>query len=81
MHLVVMHQAIDGFKPEIVIVDPISNLVAAATESEVKSMLSRLIDFLKMRQITAFCTDLTSTIGDLSQTERILAGLDLRKKD
>ena len=69
MHLVVMHKAIDEFNPNVVVVDPISNLVAAASEAEVKSMLSRLIDYLKMKQITAFCTDLTSTSGSLEQTE------------
>jgi circadian clock protein KaiC len=69
MHLVTMHKAIEGFKPAIVVVDPISNLVAAASEMEVKSMLSRLIDFLKMKQITAFCTDLTSTNSSVERTE------------
>ena len=69
MHLVVMHKAIDEFNPNLVVVDPISNLVAAASEAEVKSMLSRLIDYLKMKQITAFCTDLTTTSGSLEQTE------------
>ena len=60
MHLVVMHRAIEEFKPAIVVIDPISNLLAAASEMEVKSMLSRLIDYLKMKEITAFCSDLTS---------------------
>ena len=69
MHLVTMHKAIETFNPSIVVVDPISNLVAAATENEVKSMLSRLIDFLKMKQITAFCTDLTAVGGSLERTE------------
>lgn len=69
MHLVTMHKAIEGFKPSIVVVDPISNLVAAASEMEVKSMLSRLIDFLKMKDITAFCTDLTSVGGSLERTD------------
>ncbi|MFO7576702.1 MAG: circadian clock protein KaiC [Pelovirga sp.] len=69
MHLVTMHKAIDGFKPAIVVVDPISNLVAAASELEVKSMLSRLIDFLKMKGITAFCTDLTSGGVSLERTD------------
>ena len=58
MHLVVMHRAIEEFKPAIVVIDPISNLLAAASEVEVKSMLSRLIDYLKMKVITAFCSDL-----------------------
>jgi len=69
MHLVTMHKAIESFKPAIVVVDPISNLVAAASDMEVKSMLSRLIDFLKMKQITAFCTDLTSVGGSLERTD------------
>jgi circadian clock protein KaiC len=60
MHLVSMHKAIHEFKPSIVVIDPISNLVSVADEAEVKSMLSRLIDYLKMKQITAFCTDLTA---------------------
>ncbi len=69
MHLVTMHKAIEAMNPSIVVVDPISNLVAAANEAEVKSMLSRLIDYLKMKQITALCTDLTAAGGSLERTE------------
>ena len=69
MHLVAMHRSVDEFQPDIVVLDPISNLVTAATNIEVKSMLSRLFDYLKMRQITAFCTDLTITGGSLERTE------------
>ena len=61
MHLVVMHNAIDQFNPNCVVIDPISNLIATASEAEVKSMMSRMIDYLKMKQITALCTDLTTT--------------------
>ena len=63
MHLVTMHKAIENFDPAIIVVDPISNLLAGSNEAEVNSMLSRLIDFLKMKQITAFCTDLTSSVA------------------
>ena len=69
MHLVVMHRAIDEFNPDIVVIDPISNLVASATEAEAKSMLARMIDYLKMKQITAFCTDLSATSMSLERTE------------
>jgi len=69
MHLVTMHKAIEEFDPAIVVIDPISNLVAAASEMEVKSMLSRLIDFLKTKQITAFCSDLTSGGKSLEHTD------------
>jgi circadian clock protein KaiC len=69
MHLVTMHKAIESFRPAIVVVDPISNLIAAASDQEVKSMLSRLIDYLKLKGITAFCTDLTSVGGSLERTD------------
>lgn len=69
MHLVTMHKAIDEFKPAAVVVDPISNLVTSAGESEVKSMLSRLIDYLKMKQITALCNDLTMTGSSIERTD------------
>lgn len=69
MHLVSMHKAIDDFHPEVVVVDPISNLVATASDADVKSMLSRLIDYLKMNNITALCTDLTATTSSLERTE------------
>ena len=59
-HLVMMHDAIESFKPAIVGVDPISNLSLDLNEAEAKSMLMRLIDFLKHRQITAVLTSLTS---------------------
>jgi len=69
MHLVTMHKAVESFEPSIVVIDPISNLVAAASDLEVKSMLSRLIDYLKMKGVTAFCTDLTSVGGSLERTD------------
>jgi circadian clock protein KaiC len=75
MHLVVMHRMIEDFKPDIVVVDPISNLVAAASKAEVKSMLSRMIDYLKIKQITAFCTDLTSTTGPLALNSTDISSL------
>lgn len=70
MHLVVMHKAIDHFNPSCVVIDPISNLIATASEAEVKSMMSRMIDYLKMKQITALCTDLT-TSGNNSERNGI----------
>jgi len=69
MHLVTMHKATEAFNPDIVVIDPISNLVSASNEMEVKSMLSRLIDYLKMKGITAFCSDLTTVGGSLERTE------------
>jgi circadian clock protein KaiC len=63
-----MNNALEGFQPDIVVVDPVSNLAAAASELDVKSMLSRLIDCLKVKGITALCTDLTPAGGSLERT-------------
>jgi circadian clock protein KaiC len=57
-HLATMYNEIQEFKPNIVIVDPITNLVAAGDLLSVKGMLTRLIDFLKLKHITAMFTNL-----------------------
>jgi circadian clock protein KaiC len=59
MHLGRMHQRIDQVRPSAVVVDPITSLLAAGAAADVNPMLSRLIDFLKQRGITAFLTSLT----------------------
>ena len=69
MHLVKMYKLINEFKPQVVIIDPITNLITVGSETEVKSMLSRLIDFLKMNQITALFTNLSHAGGALELTE------------
>ena len=58
MHLVMMHKLIKEFKPEVVVIDPISNLLTIGNPPEVKSVLTRLIDFMKMDGITALFTSL-----------------------
>ena len=69
MHLVDMHKEIDRFDPRVVVADPISDLLVSARQSEAMSMLSRLIDYLKGRQISALFTDLTAVGGSLEKTE------------
>ncbi len=63
MHLLRMHQAIEAFAPHAVIVDPVSSLVTSGDRREVKSMLVRLFDYLKGKQITTLVTSLTSSEG------------------
>lgn len=59
MHLVAIHKAIRRFKPDVIILDPITNLITIGSVSEVKTMLVRLIDFLQAEQITVMFTALT----------------------
>lgn len=58
-HLVTMHRLIEDYRPRVVVVDPVTNLIAVGSDIEVKAMLARLIDFMKMRQMTALFTSLT----------------------
>jgi circadian clock protein KaiC len=58
MHLVEMHDLIRDVKPSAVVVDPITNLFSVGTQLDVKSMLTRLIDYLKMEKITSVSTNL-----------------------
>lgn len=57
-HLASMYQDIQDFKPSVVVVDPVTNLITAGDLIAVKAMLTRLIDFLKMKHITAMFTNL-----------------------
>jgi circadian clock protein KaiC len=75
MHLVTFHKVINEFNPQVFIVDPISNLSAAGTAAEVKSILTRLIDYLKMKKITTFLTDLTHFTGSLEHTSEEISSL------
>lgn len=57
-HLAQMYKEVQDFQPDVVVVDPITNLIAVGDQSSVKGMLTRLMDFLKMKNITALFTNL-----------------------
>ena len=69
MHLVKMHKIIRDFNPSVVVVDPVTGLINSGTQAETRSMLLRLIDFLKQKQITALMTTLTGGAAAQEQTE------------
>jgi circadian clock protein KaiC len=58
-HLAVMFKMVQEFQPDVVVVDPISNLLSVSDEKNVHSMFTRLIDTLKAQEITALMTNLT----------------------
>ena len=74
-HLATMYRAIRDFKPEVVLVDPISNLISVGTYEELKATLIRLVDFLKTKQITTMFTSLTHGPSALEQTEAGVSSL------
>lgn len=69
VHLAMIHNAISEFSPSVVVVDPITNFLAIGDKIATKSMLTRLLDFLKSRQITAMFTSLTSGGHEVEDSE------------
>jgi circadian clock protein KaiC len=75
-HLIAMHRGIETFKPAVVVQDPVSDLLRSGTGkgSEVSAMLSRQVDFLKTKGVTAMFTSLNSGL-ESSETEQESASL------
>ncbi|HEU4940417.1 MAG TPA: circadian clock protein KaiC [Candidatus Eisenbacteria bacterium] len=59
-HLAITHQQVQSFDPRMVLVDPISNLTEVSNDADTKSILVRMIDFMKERGITVVLADLAS---------------------
>ena len=74
-HLLEMHHAVEMFEPDIVVMDPITNLMSVGTQTDVRAMLTRVIDFLKTRGVTALFTSLATSASSLEATEAIISSL------
>lgn len=75
MHLAVSLKAIREFRPDAVVIDPISAFESSGNDFEVKSMLIRLIDSLKVQGITVLMTNLTRDGGTLEHTDAQISSL------
>jgi circadian clock protein KaiC len=69
MHLASIHKMVLDFKPQAVVMDPISNMMTIGEGDEVKAMITRVIDFLKSQRITTIFTSLTGGGDALEQSE------------
>ena len=69
VHLSLIHKIITEYEPAVVVIDPITNFLAVGDELQTKSMLTRLIDLLKLKQITTMFTSLTSAGTELEDSE------------
>ncbi len=74
-HLTTTIKLINKIKPQIVILDPIDAFVIGGNETEVKIMLLRLVDFLKMKNITAFFASLTNGGENQELTDMAISSL------
>ena len=61
MHLLDLYKILADFKPTSVVIDPLTSLIGQAEESEIQSMLTRMIDALKSKGITGVFTSLVSS--------------------
>jgi circadian clock protein KaiC len=67
-HLATMHREVEEAEPSIVVVDPLSSFSGASVD-EINSMVMRLIDYLKGRNITALFTHLIPGSGASPEVE------------
>jgi len=75
MHLVRMHKAIEGFKPSLVVIDPLSSMLQAGERDEAGHTMLRIVDFLKSRQITGIFTNLISDSEQQEHTDMAISSL------
>jgi circadian clock protein KaiC len=73
-HLMTMQEVVSDFAPDVVVMDPISDLLHAGGGDEVSSMLTRQVDYLKSRGVTALFTSLKA-VSDAENTEQRIGSL------
>lgn len=73
-HLFAMQQSVGEFDPSVVVMDPVSDFLRVGTDADVSAMLTRQVDFLKARGVTAVFTSLNSDTEPM-QTDQQLASL------
>jgi circadian clock protein KaiC len=66
LHFMAVKELIEKISPEIIILDPITNLMTEGPNSDIREMLTRFIDFLKTKQITVMLTA-AITLGTISR--------------
>ncbi|WP_292517527.1 circadian clock protein KaiC [Methanoculleus sp.] len=74
-HLATMLRDVQIFRPDAVVVDPISSLITVGSEADTKAMLIRFVDYLKVNQITGLFTDLTRADGSPEQARIEMSSL------
>lgn len=57
-HLLDLYKTLEGFKPQSVIIDPLTSLISEGSQREIQSMVTRMIDLLKSEGVTGFFTSL-----------------------
>lgn len=73
-HLFAMQKFVGEFDPAVVVMDPVSDFVRIGSAADVAAMLTRQVDFLKARGVTALFTSVDSE-AEPKQADQQLASL------
>lgn len=74
-HLSTTIRLINKVQPQIVVLDPIDAFIMGSNQTEVKILLLRIVDYLKMRNITAMFTSLTNAGKNQELTDMAISSL------
>ncbi|MEO8690709.1 MAG: ATPase domain-containing protein, partial [Solirubrobacteraceae bacterium] len=75
-HLFAIQRHVGEFDPAVVIMDPVSDFLRIGSGADVSAMLTRQVDYLKTRGVTALFTNLVSEAGTASADEQITSLVD-----
>jgi circadian clock protein KaiC len=64
-HLTELYRQVEEFDPDVVVLDPVTDFTALGTSIDVKSMLMRIVDYLKCNEVTAVFTSLVHESGSI----------------
>ena len=56
LHFISIKKIIEEFKPEIIVLDPVTNLMSEGINSEIRNVLTHFVDYLKGKNITILFT-------------------------
>jgi circadian clock protein KaiC len=73
-HLAAMQELVSSFDPDVVVMDPVSDLLQSNHGDAVYEMLTRQVDYLKSHGVTAVFTSL-NTMGDADHSEQLIGSL------
>ena len=74
-HLASMYQVVRDFRPSVTVVDAVTNLLSVGTQHDVRAMLVRVIDYLKVSGVTGLFSSLTSANASYEETEAGISSL------
>jgi len=70
-HLLDLYKTIEDFRPQSVVIDPLTSLISEGSEREIQSMVTRMIDLLKSKGVTGFFTSLVASSAQKSSSGEI----------